>query len=282
VSAVPAPRGPDTGTYRVPAVERGFRVLRLLAERSELSLAQIVELTGLHKSTAHYLLRTLVAVNAVQYDEPRRVYQLGPGLVELGAAAADQMNDLSIAKRYLGELLERMELTIVLYRRISPTEVMLVDKMERPHRVRITLQVGSPVPIQGGSFGRVFLAHDEPKDVAAALAGGVHPFTTKSVSSREAFLRELEPVRQRGFAVDHEGFALGVSTVAAPIFDERGAVRLVAAGVGFTSAMDDERAQGYGRLLRDTCDRITRTLHGRSDLVAGRGARTRTERGARG
>ena len=113
-------------------------------------------------------------------------------------------------------------------------------------------------------------AYDRPKDVAAALAGGPHPFTSKSVSSREAFLRELEPVRERGFAVDHEGFALGVSTVAAPIFDERGGVRLVAAGVGFTGAMDDERAQVYGRLLRETCDRISRTLHGRAELVAGR------------
>jgi DNA-binding IclR family transcriptional regulator len=76
-------------------------------------------------------------------------------------------------------------------------------------------------------------------------------------------------VRENGFAVDHEGFALGVSTVAAPIFDDRGAVRLVAAGVGFTSAMDDQRAQSYGRLLKATCDRITKTLSGRSGLVRG-------------
>ena len=72
----------STAQYRVPAIERGFRVLRLLAARSELSLAQVVELTGLHKSTAFHLLRTLVAVNAAQYDAQRRVYQLGPGLVE--------------------------------------------------------------------------------------------------------------------------------------------------------------------------------------------------------
>jgi DNA-binding IclR family transcriptional regulator len=269
-------RGAD---YRVPAIERAFRVLRLLAAHSELSLAGVIELTGLNKSTAHYLMRTLVSVNAVGYDPERRVYQLGPGLVELGAAAAEQMNDVSIAKRYLAELLERMDVTIVLYRRISPTEVILVDKLERPHRVRITLQVGTPVPIQGGSFGRVFLAHDSPKDVAAALVGGPHPYTSKSVASREQFLRELEPVRDHGFAVDHEGFALGVSTVAAPIFDDRGAVRLVAAGVGFTSAMDEERAQSYGRLLRDTCDRITKTLSGRSGLVFGSGGAVRQRAG---
>lgn len=254
-------------TYRVPAIERAFRVLRLLAAQGPLTLAQTVEATGMNKSTAFYILRTLVAENAVQYHEDRKVYELGPAMVEIGAAAADQMNDVSIAKRYLSELLDQMNVTIVLYRRISLTEIMLVDKLERPHRVRITLQAGAPVPIQGGSFGRVFLAHDRPQDVTAALASGLHPFTVKSVTNRETFLADLHRVRERGFAVDHEGFALGVSTVAAPIFTVDGRIRLVAAAVGFTGQMDEQRADQYGRLLKETCERIGRTLAGRTELV---------------
>lgn len=253
--------------YRVPAIERAVRVLRLLAGEGSLTLAQTVDATGMNKSTTYYILRTLAAEKLVQYDEDRRVYQLGPAMVELGAAAADQMNDVSIAKRYLAELLEQMNVTIVLYRRISLTEIILVDKLERPHRVRITLQVGTPVPIQGGSFGRAFLAYDKPHEITAALAGGLQAFTAKSVTSREVFLRDLERVREQGFAVDHEGFALGVSTVAAPIFDTSGRIRLVAAAVGFTSEMDDRRSTVYGRLLREACDRIAKTLAGQSELV---------------
>lgn len=254
----------STGTTdearRVPAVERAFRLVRLLAARGAVSLSQAVEATGMNKSTAYYILRALAAENVVVYDEERRTYELGPALVEIGAAAAERMNDVSLAKRYLSELLDQINATIVLYRRIGLTEVMLVDKLERRHRVRITLQVGTPVPIQGGSFGRVFLAYDEPSQVAAVLAGGLQRFTEKSVTNKEAFLRDLERVRERGFAIDHEGFALGVSTVAAPIFDHTGRIRLVAAAVAFTTLLDDQLADQYGRLLRDSCERIGKSL----------------------
>ena len=37
--------------YRVPAVERAFAVIRVLAARGPLSLAEVVEESGLNKST---------------------------------------------------------------------------------------------------------------------------------------------------------------------------------------------------------------------------------------
>lgn len=265
VAATVAPTVATDDARRVPAVERAFRLVRLLAAQGAVSLSQAVEATGMNKSTAYYILRALVAEHVVVYDEERRTYELGPALVEIGAVAAERMNDVSLAKRYLSELLDQINATIVLYRRIGLTEVMLVDKLERRHRVRITLQVGTPVPIQGGSFGRVFLAYDEPSQVAAVLAGGLQSFTAKSVTSKEAFLRDLERVRERGFAVDHEGFALGVSTVAAPIFDRTGEIRLVAAAVAFTTLLDDRLADHYGRLLRDSCERIGKSLAGRPE-----------------
>lgn len=253
---------PADESYRVPAVERAFQILRLIAANGPLPLTDIVDGTGLNKSTAFYTLRTLVALDMVLYNEQGRRYELGPGLMELGAAASDEMNDIAIAKRYLAELLERMNVTIVLYRRVNPFEIMLVDKIERVHRVRITLQAGTHVPIQGGSFGRAFLAFDPAKTVDDVLKGGLQAFTPKSVTSVREFRRELAVVRDQGWAVDHEGYALGVSTVAAPIFGADGTISVVAAAVGFTSVITDDIAEGYGLLLRETCDRIGRTISG--------------------
>ena len=74
------------------------------------------------------------------------------------------------------------------------------------------------------------------------------------------FREELIAVRERGWAVDHEGFALGVSTVAAPIFRADGKIALVACTVGFTSLVTDEVADEYGEHLRRVCDRIGHIL----------------------
>jgi DNA-binding IclR family transcriptional regulator len=246
--------------YRVPAVERTFRILRVLAERAPASLAEVVECTDVNKSTVFYILRTLSGLDVVSYDDATRTYALGPALMELGLTASGQINDVSVAKRNLAELLESFDVTLVLYRRVSVGEIMMVDKLERAHRVRITLQPGIRVPIQGGSFGRVFLAFDEETAVDEALTGGMHQFTPKSVSSVAEFRREIQVVRERGWAVDHEGFALGVSTVAAPIFGAGGDVTLVAAAVGFTGVMTDEIAARCGQELRALCHRISRLL----------------------
>jgi DNA-binding IclR family transcriptional regulator len=173
------------------------------------------------------------------------------------------MDHVAIAKRYLTELLEVMDVTIVLYRRLNVSEIMMVDKLERPHRVRITVQAGIHLPIQGGSFGRAFLAFDDEAGLDDALEDGLYQFTPKSVMDPQAFRRELPEVRERGWAVDHEGFALGVSTVAAPIFGPDGRIVLVAAAVGFTNLFTEEVTQRIGEQLRVMCDRISMQIrHG--------------------
>jgi DNA-binding IclR family transcriptional regulator len=252
--------GKAVSADKAPAVHRAFTILEAIRADGPLTLTEVVERTGLNKSTAYYLLQALAARHVVELDELGRRYRLGVGLIELGAAASEGLTDVGVAKRYLAELLERLEVTIVLYQRLGPTEIILVDKLERVSRVRITLPLGTRIPLQGGSFGRVFLAFDDPDAVDRALAEGLQAFTPKSVVDPDVFREELAEVRRRGWSIDHEGFALGVSSVAAPIFGSDGRVSLVAAAVTFSGALTDDLAAEYGEQLRSVCQRVSRTI----------------------
>lgn len=255
---------------RVPAVTRAFAVLADLSRRGPSLLGDVVQSTGINKSTAFYILRTLTTLEVVDYDERMRTYRLGPTLLELGASASSQISEVALARRYLAELLETLQATIVIYRRVGSDEISLLDKLERPHRVRITLQPGERIPIQGGSFGRAFLAYDDAEQLDRVLQNGLHAFTTKSVTSVKEFRKQLAKVRERGWAVDHDGFALGISTVAAPIFESDGSVGLVAAAVGFSNVITEELAQEYGAELRRVCDRIAEVTAQARSLSPGR------------
>jgi DNA-binding IclR family transcriptional regulator len=246
--------------YQVPAVERTMLLLRALQRRGAMSLVDLIEETGLNKSTCWSLLRTLDRERLVEHDPDTRTYRLGIGLVELGATASEQLTYLGVVKRYLAELLEEMNVTFVIYRRLDQRRVSLVDKLERLHRVRITVPVGTEIPIQGGSFGRCFLAYEQPEVVDAVLAEGLQPFTPHSVTDVDEFRAELDQVRERGWAVDHEGFALGISTIAAPVFAVSGKLLLVVGGVAITSLLDDDTVEAWGTRLRQTCDRIAMSL----------------------
>ena len=218
---------------RAPAATRAFAILRYLASNGPSTLREIVDGTGFNKSTTHYLLQTLARQNVVELEISIRRYRLGIGLIELGAAASEGLTEVGVAKRYLSRILELFNVTIVLYQRVSPSEVVLVDKIERVSRVRITLQMGIRVPIQGGSFGRAFLAFDPPGLVDTLLVNGLQAFTPVSVTDVEQFRSELDDVRRLGWAFDRQGFALGVSTVAAPIFGAHGSVRQSQPPLGF-------------------------------------------------
>jgi DNA-binding IclR family transcriptional regulator len=254
-----ADRTADTGdhaaTPRVAALERGFQVLRALSRSGPSTLAEVVEATLLNKSTTYYTLRTLVALDAVRYEARSKSYSLGPALIELGTVAGQQYDSMSMARGELAAVMAQIEATVVIYRRIGRSEVVIADRIDRAHGVRITVEPGTRLPIQGGSFGRAFLAFDPPEVLTEVLTDGLVPFTSRSTTEVAEFRSDLAAVRDVGWAVDHEGFALGVSTVAAPIFEPGGAVQLVAAAVGFTSAFDEATTQRYGQLLRAACDR---------------------------
>jgi len=243
---------------RVPAIDRAFALLQALGRTGSASLAELVEATSVNKSTAFYALRTLEALDVVRYDRDSRVYRLGPTLVDLGSAASRQLDTLAAARRELPGLVEELDATIVLYRRVARNEVIILDRFERLGGVRITVEPGTHLPIQGGSFGRAFLAYDSHEIVEELLEPGLVRFTRKSVTDLADFRRDLATIRRQGWGIDHEGFALGVSAVAAPIFDPDGEVRLVAAAVGFAAEIDDGASQKYGESLRRTSDRIGR------------------------
>src|SRR5262249_22076541 len=73
---------PDSGSgrpYNAQSLERGLLVLALLREskRGELGLSELARELGLHKSTVHRLVTTLMRHDYVAQDPITRRYRLG-------------------------------------------------------------------------------------------------------------------------------------------------------------------------------------------------------------
>lgn len=260
-TAVEAPATVDRLAYQVPAIDRAVLIMRALQGKGPLSFRGIVEATGLSKSTCFSLLRTMSSLGLVELDSDRRVYRLGISLVELGASASDQLSYLRVVKRYLAHLAADVDATFVIYRRLDQEHVSIVDKLERLHQVRISVPIGTVMPIQGGSFGRCFMAYDDSQSVDVVLRGGLRAFTELSVTDPSVFRQELVRVRECGWAVDREGFALGVSTVAAPVFGADGSVLLVIGAIAIASVLNEEKETAWGNRLRQTCDELAEAIN---------------------
>ena len=68
----------------VQSLLRGLDILKLISSKPEgMRLNEIVEATGLNKSTIHNLLRTMAAREFVVKDALNR-FTIGPAVVEMG------------------------------------------------------------------------------------------------------------------------------------------------------------------------------------------------------
>src|SRR5437870_12505194 len=72
-------------SYLIQSLVRGIEILRLFGpDRPALSLAELVELTGLNRTTTYRFISTLRHLGLVELDPETRRYRLGSKVLQLG------------------------------------------------------------------------------------------------------------------------------------------------------------------------------------------------------
>jgi DNA-binding IclR family transcriptional regulator len=149
----------------VPAVERAFRVLDLLARAPEpLGTSEIARRLRLPKSTMHGLLRELAAGGAV--ETTRRGYRLGPLVPRLAATAELRRRWRPVLERVAAEVGETAFLG-----QVRGARVAIVDEVPGTGAPIVSAPVGSFVPASAGAIAKVVAGAETAQDVGEYLAG---------------------------------------------------------------------------------------------------------------
>ncbi|KOG53229.1 IclR family transcriptional regulator [Streptomyces virginiae] len=207
------------------SVERALRILPVLAG-GPAGLGAVAEVLGVHKSTALRLLRTLNEHGLV-YRQTDGRYRLGAQLFALAAEAIENLDVRDIAHPHLMELNRATGHTVHLALH-QDDEVVYVDKVDSRYPVRMYSRIGRPVPLTVAAVAKLLLA-DLPDAERRALADRIeYPrYTARSTPDAAAFLRELDLVREQGWATDLGGHEESINCLGAPVHGPDG--RVVAA-----------------------------------------------------
>ncbi|MBE3591129.1 MAG: IclR family transcriptional regulator [Firmicutes bacterium] len=187
-------------------------MLEALIRKQPQSLTELAQASGIAKSTAHRLLRTL---------KMRGFVHVGPdGRYRLGAKSAWLRGLPAVVQRRLDELRARTGETANLGM-LAGREIEYVARSVSAHALRWGVDVGSRVPCHCTAMGKAVLAFRpdvrvEPRELV--------PYTPRTVTDPEELEAQLELVRRRGYALDDEEFILGVFCVAVPVRDQDGRV----------------------------------------------------------
>ena len=246
----------------IQSIEVGLRVLQALTEqRRPLPLKDIGRLADMAPAKAHPYLVSFMQGGLVKQNPLTGHYELGPGALQLGLAALQQLDPLTEASQEAAQLAAASDLSIGLavWGQLGPTVVRL-DEPRYP--LHVNLRVGTVMSLFNTITGRVFAAYLPEKMVRSMLedehrrvVGG----TSASFDAPEvqALLSEIRATGMgRGVSMPQPG----VNTLCAPVFDAAGHIALVMTMIGPQGVFDAEIDSAAGELLRQHARRTSLRL----------------------
>ena len=206
----------------IQSVDRAARILKALAGGpGRLGVSELSARLGLAKGTVHGLLRTLQTHGLVEQHADSDKYQLGPALLQLSNRYLD-LNELRSRSLAWSELLATNAGEAARVGAPHGTGILVVHHVFRPDTTLQILEVGAVLPLHATALGKAVLAYS-PEEVRVGLVGdGLPKLTSRTIANAETLERDLDGVRERGYALEREEAVIGEAGLASPIFDRHG------------------------------------------------------------
>jgi IclR family pca regulon transcriptional regulator len=217
----------ENGDIYVQSLARGLTILTLFdIEHPEWSLHEVSRQTGISKTAAYRMLRTLEWKGFVTYHADTEVYSIGPSTIPGSYLTLSHVE----FSRYTHPILEKLaaatgetvELAVE-----GKGGAVVVDQVATSHPFKPNLPLGRVIRNSSNS-GMKLLAAFWPKAEREQLLREKRTASTPNTITDPDLLRtELEKVVATGLAFDLEEQDLGVCAVSAPVRGADGGVKAV-------------------------------------------------------
>jgi IclR family KDG regulon transcriptional repressor len=226
----------------VNTIEKAFFILeRVVAHQYDgQSFSEIVKTNNLPKSSAHRILRLLVDMGYLAFDQNTKKFRGSLKIAKLGALVTESFDLRTAARPYLERLHEITGHTCHLGI-INRTRGVYLDKIEpRTYGIRLFSAAGKDFPLHCTAMGKILLAFSGPALKSQILEGKLDSFTEYTITDPTIMHDELEEIIRNGYAIDREEITRGIVCVAAPIINHDKEV-VASVSVTFLSYLANER-----------------------------------------
>lgn len=248
----------------VASVAKAFTVLEAFGStKSELSLTEVAQRTGIGRSAAQRFLFTLTSLGYLIQDTHGRQYRLSSKLLTL----TQSYSNVDFIREKASPILEAanasceetINLTV-----LDGTEVVYVLRFPSKHVVSVNLTVGTRLPAYCTAPGRAIMAFLEASEVNSILANSRLVKITDTTETNPKKIRQLlDEVRADGVALSNQEAFVGDISVASPVLDER-SVPIAAVNIAVPSprwSIEDVRKK-LTPLVKQTAERVSLILGG--------------------
>jgi DNA-binding IclR family transcriptional regulator len=223
---------------KMSSLQRAMVILEYLSERGAAPASELIEHSGIPKSTAYLLLKEMQRLGLVSQDD-RGNYRLWVRLIALGERASGQLDIRDTARPHLEALMNRTGLLCHLGI-FDGDAAYYILKIESQSTISVRSYVGKRLSLHRSGVGKCLLAW-QPEAVRKAIiaATDFRPVTPTTIVSTEALEAELAKIRREGWGFDNGEDVSAVRCVAAPVFDGTGGVAGAISVVGTSMQVAD-------------------------------------------
>lgn len=196
-------------------IARAATVLRTVAARGSVGLAELAREARLPKSSAHRIVKALEREELLVAGADGRL-AIGPGLLRLAGPGGQALEMVvrPCLERLQAELAETVDLSV-----LDGASARFVDQLPAPRRLRAVSAVGESFPLHCTANGKALLAAMPDAVAMALLPRRLEAFTPATITRRADLRAELDRVRAEGVAFDREEHTEGISAVAACVLE---------------------------------------------------------------
>lgn len=198
-------------------VLKALRMLESISDHGgEIALSQAADLTGIDRSTAYRLMRTLESAGYVSQSSDTKKYRLSYKILALGQPALKKASVDDIILETLKHLAAKTNETAH-FQVLDGDHAAIRLQAKGSQLVSVNFKIGDRSKLHCTSIGKVLLATQDPPFIEKIIARGLEAVTPQTITDPKKFRDELVKVRQRGYATDESEFSHDLCCVAVSI-----------------------------------------------------------------
>jgi DNA-binding IclR family transcriptional regulator len=237
------------------ATEHAARLLALVFERSPRTLTELADALGLPALDTAPIVAVLERHDLVAWDAERSGLRPGSAALRFARSGVGREDLVELAQPSMRRLADESgETANLILPRPAGTEA--VAQVDGRHLLGATNWIGRELPLHCTAAGKVFLTFG-----AAELPDGeLERLTPATVTDRGRLERELEAVRDQGYATIVDELEPGLSAVAAPVRDRGGTVVAALTASGASLRLAPQRLRLLGRVALEQAHALSTRL----------------------
>ncbi|MFC5591965.1 IclR family transcriptional regulator [Sporosarcina soli] len=246
-------------TTKNKTVVRSLDILNLFIDHEELTFQEIIDLSGIPKTSVYRMLMTIEDMGFVEKGADSK-YRLGLLFLKFGDLVSRRLDIRQVAYPIMKDLHNDVEEAVNLIIQ-QGDEAIYIEKIDTYQKVRLYTAIGRRSPLYAGACSRVILSYLPDNEIAKYVASTeLKPFAQGTITEKDHLMETIHQARENGYTVSHSELENHTSSIAAPIFDHQGYVIAGISIAGIEANYQNERISYLADKVMRAAQEISKRL----------------------